>query len=450
MRRLFWRIFALFWTGTLVLILAIAWSTSYTFENEEIPGLGITRMESVLNDQLRGASRALRSGGIEALREVEHGARDRGITLYVLDADNHDILGNEVEPDIAEEIAGAVADEQGLHSRRTRLRAISLPDDKRYTAVATYLHPTMLRMLYRRPTYFWDQVVIASIISAIFSLILAAYIAAPLSRIRAGARRVAGGDLDARVGALKFGRSAEMLALANEFDGMAARLKELVEGQRRLIRDVSHEMRSPLARQRVALELAREQVSAGDAKLQLDRIERESERLEEMIAQAIQLSRMETTTVSKAEPVALDALVADIVADAAFEAQARHCSLLIQQNVPVTVRAEADLLGSAIENVVRNAVNYTRADSTIRIRLDRVEREARLRVADAGPGVDAPDLARIFEPYYRTDDARARKSGGSGLGLAIAKRAIERQGGRIRASNLPAGGLEIEIRLPLA
>jgi len=450
MRRLFWRIFALFWTGTVVLILAIAWSTSYTFENEEIPGLGITRMESVLNDQLRGASRALHAGGVEALRQVQRGANDRGITLYVLDANNKDILGNTVAPGIAEEVASAVADEQGLHSRRTRIRSISLDDEQRYTAVAAYLHSTMLRMLYRRPTYFWDQVVIASIISAIFSLILAAYVATPLSRIRAGARRVAGGDLDARVGKLKFGRSAEMLALASEFDSMAARLKELVEGQRRLIRDVSHEMRSPLARQRVALELARAQVPAGDAKLQLDRIERESERLEEMIAQAIQLSRMEMTTPSKAEPLALDTLVADIVADAAFEAQARQCSLLIQQSTPLQVQAEADLLGSAIENIMRNAVNYTRPDSTIRIRLDRIEREARLRVADSGPGVAEADLSRIFEPYYRTDDARARKSGGSGLGLAIAKRAVERQGGRIRASNADGGGLEIEIVLPLA
>jgi signal transduction histidine kinase len=450
MRRLFWRIFALFWTATLVLILAISWSTSYTFENEKIPGLDITRMESVLNEQLRGASRALHSGGIDALREVQHGANERGITLNVLDADNKDILGNEVREDIAAEAASAVADEQGLHSNRSRIRTIVLPGGAHYTAVAAYLNHPMLRMLYRRPTYFWDQVVIASIISAIFALILAAYIAAPLSRIRTGARRVAGGDLDARVGPIKFGRSAEMLALASEFDGMAARLKELVEGQRRLIRDVSHEMRSPLARQHVALELARGQVQTGDVRLQLDRIERESERLEEMIAQAIQLSRMETTQPARVEPVALDTLVADIVADASFEAQARQCSLLIERNTPLTVNAEADLLGSAIENIIRNAVNYTRTDSTIRVRLDHADREARLHVTDAGPGVPETDLVRIFEPYYRTDDARARKSGGSGLGLAIAKRAIERQGGHIRASNVAGGGLDVEVLLPLA
>ena len=165
MRRLFWRVFALFWTATLVLILAIAWSTSYTFENEKIPGLGITRMESVLNEQLRGASRALHSGGIEALREVQRGANERGITLYVLDAENKDILGNEVREDIAQEAADAVADEQGLHSSRSRIRTIVLPGDVRYTAVAAYLNHPMLRMLYRRPTYFWDQVFIASVIS---------------------------------------------------------------------------------------------------------------------------------------------------------------------------------------------------------------------------------------------------------------------------------------------
>ncbi|MBS0590062.1 MAG: HAMP domain-containing protein [Proteobacteria bacterium] len=450
MRRLFWRVFALLWIATLVLIVAIAWSASYTFENEKIPGLDITRMDSVLNDQLRDASRALHAGGTAALREVQRSASERGIDLHVLDVHDKDILDNETYEDLASEADNAVADEQGLHSGHNRLRLIALPDGSRYTAIASYQTHPLLRMLVLRPTYFWNQITIASLISAIFALILAAYVSAPLSRIQAIARRVASGDLDARIGPLHFGRSAEMLSLANEFDGMAARLKELVEGQRRLIRDVSHEMRSPLARQRVALELARDQTPSGDVRLQLDRIERESERLEEMIAQAIQLSRMETTQPARVERVALDALVADIADDASFEAQARRCSLRIERTMPLVVNAEADLLGSAIENIVRNAVNYTRTDTSIRIRLQQVEREARLCVIDSGPGVPEADLVRIFEPYYRTDDARARKSGGSGLGLAIAKRAIERQGGRIRASNALGGGLEVEIVMPLA
>jgi len=336
-----------------------------------------------------------------------------------------------------------------------------------------------LRLLYRHPNTFWMHVALAMAISACFALLLAAYITAPLARIRASARRVARGDLSAHIGDLRFGRSAEILALASEFDQMTARLRDLVEGQRRLIRDVSHEMRSPLSRMRIALELARanlkealvepagavlEPVTSGrepdrspaqrfsgiEAVNQLDRIEREAERLEEMIAQAIQLTRMETTTPSKVEDVALDQLITDIASDAAFEAQARPCALHIAQNEPLVVRAEADLVASAIENVVRNAVKYTAADSTVSIRLDRVEGQARVRVRDCGPGVPAGDCARIFEPYFRTDVARQRKSGGSGLGLAIAKRAIERQGGRIHASNIDGGGLEVEILLPLA
>jgi two-component system sensor histidine kinase CpxA len=358
-----------------------------------------------------------------------------------------------------------------------RLRELTAPDGTKYTAISRFEGPTPLRLLYRHPNTFWIHVALAMAISACFALLLAAYITAPLARIRASARRVARGDLSAHIGDLRFGRSAEILALASEFDQMTARLRDLVEGQRRLIRDVSHEMRSPLSRLRIALELARANVkealvepadavlepatagrNPGDARNfpgreavnQLDRIEREAERLEEMIAQAIQLTRMETTTPSKVEDVALDQLIADIASDAAFEAQARPCALHIAQNEPLVVRAEPDLVASAIENVVRNAVKYTAADSTVSIRLDRVEGQARVRVRDCGPGVPAGDCARIFEPYFRTDVARQRKSGGSGLGLAIAKRAIERQGGRIHASNVDGGGLEVEILLPLA
>jgi two-component system sensor histidine kinase CpxA len=478
MRRLFWRIFALFWASSVVLIVAIAWITSNNFENEKIPGLGITRLESVLNEHLRNAAHTLRDSGVGGLRTMLSQALDFGrISVYVLDADKKDLLGREVPTEIIAATDQAVADTQGLSANRMRLRVLTAADGTKYTAIARFEGPTPLRLLYRHPNTFWMHVALAMAISACFALLLAAYITAPLARIRASARRVARGDLSAHIGDLRFGRSAEILALASEFDQMTARLRDLVEGQRRLIRDVSHEMRSPLSRMRIALELARanvkeallepaeavlESATAGrepgggrnfsgtEAVNQLDRIEREAERLEEMIAQAIQLTRMETTTPSKVEDVALDQLLADIASDAAFEAQARPCALHIAQNEPLVVRAEADLVASAIENVVRNAVKYTSADSTVSIRLDRIEGQARIRVRDCGPGVPAGDCARIFEPYFRTDVARQRKSGGSGLGLAIAKRAIERQGGRIHANNAEGGGLEVEILLPLA
>jgi two-component system sensor histidine kinase CpxA len=480
MKSLFWRIFVLFWMASVVLILSIAWITSNNFENEKIPGLGITRLESVLNEHLRNAAHTLRDDGIEPLRAMLAQSLDFGrVSLYVLDADKHDILGRPVPESVIAASEHAVADSQGMSANRMRLRTLTAPDGAHYTAVARFEGPTMLRLLYRHRATFWVHVGIAMLISACISLLLAAYITAPLARIRASAQRVARGDMSAQIGDLPFGRSAEMLALAREFDQMTARLRDLVDGQRRLIRDVSHEMRSPLSRLRVALELARASVREafdaapaddatasatpaavaspharsrrdGDAVTQLDRSEREAERLEEMIAQAIQLSRMETTPPSKVENVALDRLIDDVAGDAAFEAQARPCALHIAQSAPLEVRGEADLLTSAIENVVRNAVKYTAADTTVNIRLDQVGSQARLRVRDCGPGVAAADCARIFEPYYRTDTARQRSSGGSGLGLAIARRAVERQGGRIHASNAEGGGLEVEILLPLA
>jgi len=450
LKRLFWRIFALFWAASVLLIFAIAWITSNNFENEKIPGLGITRLESVLNEHLRNAAHVLRDNGIGALRAMLSQSLDFGrVSIYVLDADKRDLLGREVPQAVIAAPDHAVADAQGLGANRMRLRPLVAADGSRYTAVARFEGPTMLRLLYRHQGTFWVHVGIAMLISAGISLLLAAYITAPLSRIRASARRVARGDLSAHVGDLPFGRSAEILALASEFDQMTARLRDLVEGQRRLIRDVSHEMRSPLSRLRVALELGRAQVG-GDAAVQLDRIEREAERLEEMIAQAIQLSRMETAPPSKVENVALDLLIADVAGDAAFEAQARPCALHIAQTAPIAVRAEPDLLTSAIENVVRNAVKYTAPESTVSIRLDQIEAQARLRVRDCGPGVAETDCARIFEPYFRTDAARQRSSGGSGLGLAIAKRAVDRQGGRIHATNAIGGGLEFEILLQLA
>ena len=463
MRRLFWRIFAALWLVSVAMILVLTWTTTSNFESEKISGLGITRLQAAMDDQLLRTAHELQTSDAAGLRQWLGGTAGYGPgTVYVLDANNQDLLGREVPPQARAAVAGNAGTPE-----RVRTRSLHATDGHTYIGIAVFEGSFLKRLIYRRPSAFWLNIGIAMLISALVSALLASYVAAPLARIRASARRVARGDLSARVGELRFGRSAEILALAREFDQMAARLKELVEGQQRLIRDVSHEMRSPLSRLRVALELARSHVPqtpnasihdsseqgilpCGDMATQLDRIERESERLEEMIAQAIQLSRMEMTTPSGAQDVALDELVADIAADAAFEAQARQCTLHIAQSAPLRVHAESDLLTSAIENVVRNAVNYTASGSTVRLRLDSIDGQARLRVADCGPGVAPGDCARIFEPYFRTDSARQRKSGGSGLGLAIAKRAIERQGGRIHASNADGGGLEVEMLLPLA
>ncbi|HJT98158.1 MAG TPA: ATP-binding protein, partial [Rhodanobacteraceae bacterium] len=336
-------------------------------------------------------------------------------------------------------------------TERMRARAVRVKDAGIYGAVATLEGTFFSRLISRRPRTFWSNIVAAMIVSAAASLMLAWYVAAPLTQIRASTRRFAEGDLDARVGELRVGRSAEMTALASEFDEMAARIKALIESHRRLVRDVSHELRSPLARLRVALELARD----GDGKqvhASLDRIESESARLEAMLSQALELSRLETQQRAAQDTVALDQLLEDVITNADYEGAPRGRKVVLSDCERQLVTGSRDALYSAFENVIRNALAYTQDGTTVNVRLLRDPRDPKtmlITVRDHGPGVPDGELARIFEPFYRTDSARARASGGTGLGLAIARRAIEWHGGRICAHNAEGGGLEVTLRLPL-
>ena len=225
MRRLFWRIFGLFWAATVVLIMAIAWITSNNFENEKLPVHDVTRMDLALNDELRSAQRAFRENGVEAMKQRVRDMQRFAVSMYVLDANSADVLDRVVPPEALDAAKNPIQDSEGFHYNRLRVRKINGTDGKPvYTAVASFTGSPLLRMLYRRPNTFWMHVGVAMVISAVFSLLLAAYITATLERIRSSARRVARGDLSARVGDLPFGRSAEFLALASEFDQMAARL----------------------------------------------------------------------------------------------------------------------------------------------------------------------------------------------------------------------------------
>jgi two-component system sensor histidine kinase CpxA len=228
---------------------------------------------------------------------------------------------------------------------------------------------------------------------------------------------------------------------------MAERIESLIEAQRRLLGDISHELRSPLARLSVALGLARRQ--AGDrAASSLDRMEREAERLNDLIGQLLSLSRLESGAERiDSHKIDLARLVREVAEDADFEARSRNRSVRILSVDECSVEGNHRLLASAIENVVRNAARHTAEGTQVEISL-RCNDRARIVVRDHGEGVPESMLGNIFRPFYRVEDARDRQSGGSGLGLAITERAVRLHGGEVRAENAEGGGLIIEISLP--
>jgi len=296
--------------------------------------------------------------------------------------------------------------------------------------------------------------IIAIISSGIVCYLLAWFMTKPIVRLRTATRQLAAGDLSARTGAPVATRSDEVAGLMRDFDAMAERIETLLKAQSRLLNDISHELRSPLARLNVALGLARQRAGVESSDM-LDRIELEASRLNELIGRILTLARLEDGEQSAPQtPVALDEIVLSVTEDAEFEAQARLCH--VHTSIPEgdwKVRGNASLLHSAVENVVRNAIRYTQEGTSVDVDLASETKggvyEAVLRVSDSGPGVPPEALSKLFEPFYRLDDARERLTGGVGLGLAITERAVRFHGGRVKASNRQGGGLVIEIRLPL-
>jgi two-component system sensor histidine kinase CpxA len=228
----------------------------------------------------------------------------------------------------------------------------------------------------------------------------------------------------------------------------------MVTGERRLLSDISHELRSPLARLTVAAGIARRKGPESVWPM-LDRIDVEAERLDDLIGKLLKLARLQQTSQQlEREPVDMTALVEGVAADAEFEAKPRGRSVTVQAEPGCRVEGDAELLRSAIENVARNAVRYTPEGSGVEIALGRRREEgeeyAVVSVRDRGPGVPDESLAKLFRPFYRVAEARDRQSGGVGLGLAITERVVSAHGGFARAANAPGGGLLVELFVPAA
>jgi two-component system, OmpR family, sensor histidine kinase CpxA len=290
---------------------------------------------------------------------------------------------------------------------------------------------------------------VSLLVSGLICYVLTRYLTTPILRLREASQHLAQGDLSTRAAAGMEGRRDELGALVQDFNAMAARIEELVSGQRQLIYDISHELRSPLARLNVALDLARERKGNEPA---FDHMEQDLERLNEMIGRLLTVARLDSSAIPPAmSQVDLTELISHIARSADLELRKNDAAVELTLPEQLFVHGNAELLHSAIENVVRNAIRYTGIGNPVEVSVTMQKPSSALIVVrDHGPGVPESELANIFQPFYRIADDRNRESGGAGLGLAIAGRVIRIHRGTICARNTQPHGLEVEILLPQA
>ncbi len=448
MKSLFLRIFLSFWAAqALFIVLAILVTIAMRPARR-----GIENRESEI---LAETVNAYQSGGERAAHEYLEGLwHTDHVRAFVFDPAGRELSGHQHVPPWIEQTRQGTSFHHGwldsLMPQRIKRQALTL-DGKRYTLILE-LPPG--------PRIFFGPmheipgigILIAVISSGLVCYLLARSMTSPVTRLRRAAQSLAAGDLTARTGAPSGGSRGEMVELMRDFDVMAERLETLVDSQSRLLKDVSHELRSPLARLSVALGLAR-QKAGPEIEGSLGRIELEADRLNQLIQRLLTISRLESGADGlHKSSLSLRELVEQVAHDAEYESPGRHCRVVADPNDEFLVEADPDLLRSAVENVIRNATRYTAEGTTVEVKLDRPKAphadEMVIRVADAGPGVPEAALMKIFEPFYRLDDARNRQTGGAGLGLSIADRAIRLHGGQVHASNRKEGGLEVEIRIP--
>jgi two-component system sensor histidine kinase CpxA len=467
MRSLFIKIFFSFWLAMALTTIAY----SFLALSTQI-GQGGKLRQSVLADRRQIAGEMLtmfgqvapvlyeREGSAPLDRYTRKTAGTSEVLAYLFDATGMPLDSRWDIPAAVQSVAVEAAQNGGLRSGNGK-SYIALAQPVAGSAGHTYI--AAVGMLAAPPwaAQRWQPIVrsfairmaVALFFGGIICYLLAWRLTAPIRRLRTAAQRLASGDLSARVGEAPGKSGDEVADLGRDLDQMAERIEALMESQKRLVRDVSHELRSPLARFNVALGLARQHCSSA-ADSYFNRIERDAERLNELIGELLTLSLLESGTEQLLrEPLALDALVAKVAQDAEFEAENRGKSVALIACEALAVEGNSELLRRALENVVRNAVRYTREGMTVEITLHSEQGEeamhAVITVRDHGPGVPEATLAKLFLPFYRVAEARDRQSGGTGIGLAITDRAVRLHGGTVNARNAPDGGLLIEIRLPV-
>lgn len=462
MRSLFIRIFLWFWAATVLLVSVLLGTVYLTEPDVQTPHwrsltrsfLHIYSQEAAFRYEWHGCD------GVRSFFEHQNPFPELGKTGVLTDASGRSLCGAPLSQG-SEQFASQARSvsyslfRRGDNSSLTATKAAG-PSGKIYVLLIELPHfrpPPRFAI----PARIWFLRILALLITAgLVCYGLARHFATPVRRLRAVAKRFASGDLKARVGRDPlFRRRDEVAELSRDFDDMAQRIEELVtrqnqllQSQRRLLGDISHELRSPLTRLALASGLLQRKVGE-DAKPLLSRIDRESERLNILIGQLLTLARLDVSPVPETmQSIDLNALLQDVVNDAAFEASSRSVEIEFQPRFDCTMNGVLDLLRSAFENVLRNAVRYTAAGTAVKVDLECTSKTVSVTVSDQGPGVPDQDLRHIFEAFYRVAEARDRQSGGTGLGLAIAERTVRLHGGSVEALNRPKGGLSVCMTFP--
>jgi two-component system sensor histidine kinase CpxA len=447
---LFWKIFLWFWATVIV----IAFSMVITFLLD--PGKNSSRWHESL-------SRMARYSGTAAIEEVElHGAP--AASAYMKDVNNTAHMNACLLDETGEVIAGdrcEIFARSILLARSRRDIGVSVKDGIARVALPIS-SPSGRKYIYAAEipvgvpgigkTAIAIRLCLALFVSFCICYLLTRYLTAPILRLREASHRLAAGDLSTRASESMERRNDELGFLVRDFNAMAGRIEELISRQQQLIYDISHELRSPLARLNVALDLGRERKGSDSA---FDHMEQDIECMSEMIGRMLTVAKLDSSSTEvQMTRVDLGELASRVVRSAEFELRERDNAVQFTMREECFVHGNAELLQSAIENVIRNAVRYTNSDASVDVQLQHTEKDGGsfilISVRDYGTGVPEAELSNIFRPFYRVADDRDRQSGGAGLGLAIVDRVVRVHGGTILAQNASPHGLRVDILLPAA
>jgi len=456
MRSLLIRIFLSFW---LIIGVTIGFSAIGGYWYAERIRQSFENFES--GDTMLHASAALNESGRQGLETwLKDFSRVSQLTLYVLDESGRDILQRRLPPNVAfvfERHRRHLRRDNAGHGHRDpanlrRSRPLSQlvgPNGERFTFVLS--RASRAAFAPGRLPAGTLPMLLALIVSAAVSYLLARTMTRPVRKLRDAAQSLSDGDLDVQVADSVGKRRDELGLLARDFDTMARKLQKAARQQTELSRNISHELRSPLARMRVALELARRNAGASP---EFDRIDAEAERLDKLIGQILSYTRFESASSDTMQTVDLAELIRDVVEDVNYECKSagvEAVSVASEIRVNPEFRGYPEALRSAVENILRNAVRHSPPDSVVNISLEQVDTDRIIvRVVDHGDGVASRDLPQLFDAFFRTGQSTGDPADrGSGLGLAIAARAVRMNGGEVAATNHESGGLAITISLPV-